>query len=90
MGKQHDVKPETKTDTTAELDGAESLERIAVALERLADKFAPVHALRSIAGPRSHLKQCERGHAMQPTDDYCQACEREKRSPKAPPSNDAA
>lgn len=99
MAKQHDVKPEPEmkseepavapSASEAELDGAQSLERIAVALERLADRYAPVATVRSMAGSLSRLKQCANGHAMQPTDDYCQECHR-SRYPKVPTGNDAA
>lgn len=97
MAKQPESKPESKepeakTGTTAtpvELDAAVSLGRIADALERIADKVAPVATLHAVAGLRA-VKRCAEGHAMQPTDDYCQACEREKRNPKTAPDNDAA
>ena len=87
--------PESKTEsqstgTAAELDAAVSLERIAVALERIADRYTPVHTVRSIAGSLARHKQCANGHQMQPTDDYCQECLRQERNPKPVTGNDAA
>lgn len=75
----------------AEFDGGRySLERIAVALERIADRFAPPETtIRSIPGTLAR-KTCPVGHGMQPTDDYCQACARERRNPKPATGNDAA
>jgi hypothetical protein len=72
-----------------ESDAAHSLERIADALERIANHVVPRSVGGAVLGLRG-LKSCPKGHAMQPTDDYCQACERDRRGPKVSPSDDAA
>lgn len=84
-----DKKPETVPVSTYEMDAAISLERIAISLERIADKFAPIANVVSMSG-RSALKQCGAGHQMQPTDDYCQECMRQRRNPKPVTGGDAA
>ena len=84
------TKAEASEILSTEFNAAISLERIADALERLADRYAPIAPVHGIATARG-LPQCAKGHAMQPTDNYCQACERERRNPPKPaPSNDAA
>lgn len=52
-----------------------AMESIAVSLARLADRFAPPKAALSVTALK--YEQCARGHNMQPTDGYCQACWRE-------------
>lgn len=49
---------------------------IAKSLARLADRFAPDEPAFSVTRP-GFTKQCQRGHGMQPTDDYCQTCHAE-------------